>query len=309
MPHSFTVESELSFGWFHFLISYKKERNAILISQVKIWFQNHRYKTKKAQKDRDKIDQKPTALQLHHHHHHPHQSSPKRVAVPILVKDGKSCSTGGGAPSSTNSSSGPAGISASGTGPHRNSHGVSSPASPTSSLSSDGSDCSGDYRAPLPVPIPGMQRSSTNGETKTHQAGGGENMAPQQQRSSCGVGHQFSGSASTTSPLAIKNTGNSSSLAAQLHQACTMPQLVACISPPPLPPLHVGGRPMPTGNCMSNGGDHLSSSFGPSPMSAMMMTSSRHMPPPPPSALSLHETMNYADFASSRSCFFNGRTW
>lgn len=56
-------------------------------TQVKIWFQNHRYKTKKNQKDKDKMDT--------------HQSgggsikqsppSPKRVAVPVLVKDGKPC--------------------------------------------------------------------------------------------------------------------------------------------------------------------------------------------------------------------------
>ncbi|CAF1158608.1 unnamed protein product [Didymodactylos carnosus] len=36
-------------------------------TQVKIWFQNHRYKTKKQQKERDRADKQ-------HHHHHPQRS-------------------------------------------------------------------------------------------------------------------------------------------------------------------------------------------------------------------------------------------
>jgi len=68
-----------------------------VVVQVKIWFQNHRYKTKKAQKDRDKLDQKPAPTT---HHHQPAAggtaaspaAGPKRVAVPrVLVKDGKPC--------------------------------------------------------------------------------------------------------------------------------------------------------------------------------------------------------------------------
>jgi len=61
-------------------------------TQVKIWFQNHRYKTKKALKDKGQSD---------HQQHPPQQQqqqgqkgvtravSPKRIAVPVLVKDGK----------------------------------------------------------------------------------------------------------------------------------------------------------------------------------------------------------------------------
>ena len=86
-------------------------------TQVKIWFQNHRYKTKKAQKDREKVDQKPTmatlstsSVSMSHAnsksslapngtsdakqsstHNINIASSPKRVAIPVLVKDGQPC--------------------------------------------------------------------------------------------------------------------------------------------------------------------------------------------------------------------------
>ncbi len=53
-------------------------------TQVKIWFQNHRYKTKRSEKDKAKMDsqQKDGSYNA---------QSPKRVAVPVLVKDGKPC--------------------------------------------------------------------------------------------------------------------------------------------------------------------------------------------------------------------------
>lgn len=56
-------------------------------TQVKIWFQNHRYKTKKALKDKSPSE--------HHQQQQQHKgvagtvSSPKRISVPVLVKDGK----------------------------------------------------------------------------------------------------------------------------------------------------------------------------------------------------------------------------
>ena len=100
--------------------------------QVKIWFQNHRYKTKKAQKDREKLDQKPSTHQLQQNSSSAAVSSPpKRVAVPVLVKDGKPCPSG--TSSSSNTAAAAAAVAAS--------HDRSNSSSPEST-SSDG-----DFRA------------------------------------------------------------------------------------------------------------------------------------------------------------------
>ena len=47
---------------------------------MKIWFQNHRYKQKRQAKEKAMTESGPS-------------SSPRRVAVPVLVKDGKPCSS------------------------------------------------------------------------------------------------------------------------------------------------------------------------------------------------------------------------
>lgn len=69
-------------------------------TQVKIWFQNHRYKMKRQAKDKAAQQQLqqdsggggggagcPQQQQAQ-------QQSPRRVAVPVLVKDGKPCQAG-----------------------------------------------------------------------------------------------------------------------------------------------------------------------------------------------------------------------
>ncbi|XP_036339737.1 thyroid transcription factor 1 isoform X4 [Rhagoletis pomonella] len=79
-------ELERRFKQQRYLSAPEREHLASLIhltpTQVKIWFQNHRYKCKRQAKEKamaEQSQQNQTA------------SSPRRVAVPVLVKDGKPC--------------------------------------------------------------------------------------------------------------------------------------------------------------------------------------------------------------------------
>lgn len=80
-----TFELERRFRQQRYLSAPEREHLASQIhltpTQVKIWFQNHRYKTKRAQTEKGVYDPQ--------HHHSGGLSSPRRVAVPVLVRDGK----------------------------------------------------------------------------------------------------------------------------------------------------------------------------------------------------------------------------
>ncbi|EAT33974.1 AAEL013760-PA [Aedes aegypti] len=79
-----TYELERRFKQTRYLSAPEREHLANMIhltpTQVKIWFQNHRYKTKRAQ-----IEKSSTSFA------HQIGSSPKRINVPVLVRDGKPC--------------------------------------------------------------------------------------------------------------------------------------------------------------------------------------------------------------------------
>ncbi|XP_061492441.1 homeobox protein Nkx-2.4 isoform X1 [Rhineura floridana] len=93
-------ELERRFKQQKYLSAPEREHLASLIhltpTQVKIWFQNHRYKMKRQAKDKaaqqlqpqqpegPSLCQPPPLPQ-------PQAASPRRVAVPVLVKDGKPC--------------------------------------------------------------------------------------------------------------------------------------------------------------------------------------------------------------------------
>ncbi|KAL4713089.1 hypothetical protein ACJJTC_001143 [Scirpophaga incertulas] len=83
-------ELERRFKQQKYLSAPEREHLASLIhltpTQVKIWFQNHRYKCKRQAKEKAMAEQ---------NQHNQSSSSPRRVAVPVLVKDGKPCGAGG----------------------------------------------------------------------------------------------------------------------------------------------------------------------------------------------------------------------
>merc|ERR1712223_1069041 len=85
-------ELERRFKQQKYLSAPEREHLASLIhltpTQVKIWFQNHRYKYKRQAKEKAMSESSPNSQTS--------QNSPRRVAVPVLVKDGKPISSVGG---------------------------------------------------------------------------------------------------------------------------------------------------------------------------------------------------------------------
>ncbi|KAL7862058.1 hypothetical protein SRHO_G00134990 [Serrasalmus rhombeus] len=92
-------ELERRFKQQKYLSAPEREHLASMIhltpTQVKIWFQNHRYKMKRQAKDKaaQQLQQDGGLCQQ--------QQSPRRVAVPVLVKDGKPCQNGSNTPTPT----------------------------------------------------------------------------------------------------------------------------------------------------------------------------------------------------------------
>ncbi|XP_030070943.1 homeobox protein Nkx-2.1 [Microcaecilia unicolor] len=93
-------ELERRFKQQKYLSAPEREHLASMIhltpTQVKIWFQNHRYKMKRQAKDKaaqQQMQQDNNSCQQ--------QQSPRRVAVPVLVKDGKPCQAGSNTPTAT----------------------------------------------------------------------------------------------------------------------------------------------------------------------------------------------------------------
>lgn len=80
-----TYELERRFRQQRYLSAPEREHLASVIrlspTQVKIWFQNHRYKTKRAH------NEKPISSNNHYYS----TSTLKRIHVPVLVRDGKPC--------------------------------------------------------------------------------------------------------------------------------------------------------------------------------------------------------------------------
>lgn len=90
-------ELERRFKQQKYLSAPEREHLAQLISltptQVKIWFQNHRYKMKRASKEKALTESNNSSTTNNNNNSSSNSchNSPRRVAVPVLVKDGKPC--------------------------------------------------------------------------------------------------------------------------------------------------------------------------------------------------------------------------
>ena len=94
-----TFELERRFRQQRYLSAPEREHLASILNltptQIKIWFQNHRYKTKKAisEKGLDMFGSAAAAAAMFNAA--VNNTSPRRVAVPVLVRDGVPTSSGG----------------------------------------------------------------------------------------------------------------------------------------------------------------------------------------------------------------------
>ncbi|WAR18424.1 TITF1-like protein [Mya arenaria] len=133
-------ELERRFKQQKYLSAPEREHLASMINltptQVKIWFQNHRYKCKRQQKDKDKLDSSASSNASESSpQSHTSQNSPKKVAVPVLVKDGKPCTGTGNNESQGSQNTSQARVSSA----SNSSHNSSSPGHVHSSSAKSGS--------------------------------------------------------------------------------------------------------------------------------------------------------------------------
>ncbi|XP_008282413.1 NK2 homeobox 4a [Stegastes partitus] len=95
-------ELERRFKQQKYLSAPEREHLASMIhltpTQVKIWFQNHRYKMKRQAKDKAAQQMQQQQQQQDGNLCQQQAQSPRRVAVPVLVKDGKPCQNGSNTP-------------------------------------------------------------------------------------------------------------------------------------------------------------------------------------------------------------------
>ncbi|XP_037343338.1 NK2 homeobox 4a isoform X3 [Pungitius pungitius] len=95
-------ELERRFKQQKYLSAPEREHLASMIhltpTQVKIWFQNHRYKMKRQAKDKATQQLQQQQQQQDGNLCQQQAQSPRRVAVPVLVKDGKPCQNGSNTP-------------------------------------------------------------------------------------------------------------------------------------------------------------------------------------------------------------------
>lgn len=95
-------ELERRFKQQKYLSAPEREHLASMIhltpTQVKIWFQNHRYKMKRQAKDKAAQQLQQQQQQQDGNLCQQQAQSPRRVAVPVLVKDGKPCQNGSNTP-------------------------------------------------------------------------------------------------------------------------------------------------------------------------------------------------------------------
>jgi hypothetical protein len=243
-------ELERRFKQQRYLSAPERERLAVCIgltpTQVKIWFQNHRYKTKKALKDRSHAEMStspsssnkssPHGTDAADRHQHMSHQSPKKVAVPLLVKDGKRCSSRSGEVVAPGAGNGENGATAAGRWTSSKVDHQSPSAADcinitaTNRSSADGIDCSTSVAAVPPLSAIG----SLDGRSLAVSRGDSHLQQPQGQdggyfyKSDCSERPPSGDSATESSPSRSLSSAAAAALLLQHHRAAArMPSSAA----------------------------------------------------------------------------------